>query len=127
MQANRALHSLLSLLLEEFWDASCALEALVCHLPDCDLNAVLKELKETQYVNPHTEMTIVNLFFVHIIIEMLCMFKKLCIMFFFIIIITIIIVLLCFKMTFSFRVSKLWGRHKKKEINNVYTAWMHLM
>ncbi|KTG32675.1 hypothetical protein cypCar_00004024 [Cyprinus carpio] len=48
MQANRALHSLLSLLLEEFWDASCALEALVCHLPDCDLNAVLKELKETQ-------------------------------------------------------------------------------
>uniref|UniRef100_A0A671R447 Thyroid adenoma-associated protein homolog n=1 Tax=Sinocyclocheilus anshuiensis TaxID=1608454 RepID=A0A671R447_9TELE len=48
MQVNRALHSLLDLLLEEFWDASCALEALVCHLPDCDLNAVLKEAKETQ-------------------------------------------------------------------------------
>lgn len=48
MQANLALHSLLNLLLEEFWDASCALEALVCHLPDCDLNAALKEAKETQ-------------------------------------------------------------------------------
>ncbi|XP_026068454.1 thyroid adenoma-associated protein homolog [Carassius auratus] len=48
MQANLALHSLLDLLLEEFWDASCALEALVCHLPDCDLNAALKEAKETQ-------------------------------------------------------------------------------
>ncbi|XP_043096293.1 thyroid adenoma-associated protein homolog isoform X2 [Puntigrus tetrazona] len=48
MQVNRALHSLLDLLLEKFWDASCALEALVCHLPDCDLNAVLKEAKETE-------------------------------------------------------------------------------
>ncbi|XP_016143827.1 uncharacterized protein [Sinocyclocheilus grahami] len=48
MQVNRALRSMLDLLLEEFWDASCALEALVCHLPDCDLNAVLKEAKETQ-------------------------------------------------------------------------------
>ncbi|XP_073696191.1 tRNA (32-2'-O)-methyltransferase regulator THADA [Garra rufa] len=48
MQVNRALQSLLDLLLEEFWDASNALEALVCHLPDCDLNAVLKEAKETQ-------------------------------------------------------------------------------
>ncbi|RXN31244.1 thyroid adenoma-associated -like protein [Labeo rohita] len=47
MQVNQALHSLLDLLLEEFWDASNALEALVCHLPDCDLNAVLKEAKET--------------------------------------------------------------------------------
>ncbi|XP_016142052.1 uncharacterized protein [Sinocyclocheilus grahami] len=47
-QVNRALRSLLDLLLEEFWDASGALEALVCHLPDCDLNAVLTEAKETQ-------------------------------------------------------------------------------
>lgn len=56
MQANQALHSLLDLLLERFWDASGALEALMCHLPDCDLNVLLKESKETQYVNPHTEM-----------------------------------------------------------------------
>lgn len=121
MQVNRALHSLLDLLLEEFWDASCALEALVCHLPDCDLNAVLKEAKETEYVNPHTKMTIIQanhyLLFVCIIIEILFMFKKM----------TIIIVLLCFKTTFSFRVSKLWGRHKKKEIYTVYSARMHLM
>lgn len=59
MQVNQALRSLLDLLLEEFWDASGALEALVCHLPDCDLNVLLKEAKETQYVSPHTEMNII--------------------------------------------------------------------
>ncbi|KAK7164223.1 hypothetical protein R3I94_002828 [Phoxinus phoxinus] len=48
MQVNQALRSLLDLLLEEFWDSSGALEALVCHLPDCDLNVLLKETKETQ-------------------------------------------------------------------------------
>ncbi|XP_067262845.1 tRNA (32-2'-O)-methyltransferase regulator THADA isoform X2 [Chanodichthys erythropterus] len=48
MQVNQALHSLLDLLLERFWDASGALEALMCHLPDCDLNVLLKESKETQ-------------------------------------------------------------------------------
>ncbi len=114
MQVNRALHSLLDLLLEEFWDTSCVLEALVCHLPDCDMNAALKEAKETKYVNPHTEMTIIQpnryLLFVCIIIEMLFVFKKK----------TIITVLLCFKRTFRFRVSKLWGRHKNKYI---YTAF----
>ncbi len=74
MQVNRALHSLLDLLLEEFWDTSCVLEALVCHLPDCDMNAALKEAKETKYVNPLTEMTIIQpnryLLFVCIIIDM---------------------------------------------------------
>lgn len=59
MQVNQALRSLLDLLLEEFWDSSGALEALVCHLPDCDLNVLLKETKETQYVNPHTEIIII--------------------------------------------------------------------
>ncbi|XP_056313525.1 thyroid adenoma-associated protein homolog [Danio aesculapii] len=48
MQANQALRSLLDLLLEEFWDISGALEALLCHLPHCDLNIVLKEAKEKQ-------------------------------------------------------------------------------
>ncbi|XP_056119769.1 thyroid adenoma-associated protein homolog isoform X2 [Rhinichthys klamathensis goyatoka] len=48
MQVNQAMRSLLDLLLEEFWDSSGALEALVCHLPDCDLNVLLKETKETQ-------------------------------------------------------------------------------
>lgn len=48
MQVNQALRSLLDLLLEEFWNTSGALEALVCHLPDCDLNVILHEVKETQ-------------------------------------------------------------------------------
>ncbi|XP_067295364.1 tRNA (32-2'-O)-methyltransferase regulator THADA isoform X2 [Pseudorasbora parva] len=48
IQVNQALRSLLDLLLEEFWDARGALDALVCQLPDCDLNVLLKEAKETQ-------------------------------------------------------------------------------
>ncbi|XP_065106767.2 tRNA (32-2'-O)-methyltransferase regulator THADA isoform X2 [Paramisgurnus dabryanus] len=48
MQVNQALRSLLDLLLDEFWDAAGALEALVCHLPDCDLNVILQEVKGTQ-------------------------------------------------------------------------------
>ncbi|XP_051979593.1 thyroid adenoma-associated protein homolog [Xyrauchen texanus] len=48
MQVNQVLCSLLDLLLEEFWDTSGALEALVCHLPDCDLNDILQQAKETQ-------------------------------------------------------------------------------
>ncbi|TRY71307.1 hypothetical protein DNTS_002247 [Danionella cerebrum] len=49
IQVNRALLLLLDLLLEEFWDAPASLEALVCHIPDCDLNAILKEVKKTEY------------------------------------------------------------------------------
>lgn len=60
MQANQALRKLLDLLLEEFWDTSGALEALLCHLPHCDLNKILREAKEKQYVNPHTEMIITD-------------------------------------------------------------------
>ncbi|XP_056602907.1 thyroid adenoma-associated protein homolog [Triplophysa dalaica] len=47
MQVNQALISLLNLLLDEFWDTRGALDALVCHLPDCDLNVILQEVKET--------------------------------------------------------------------------------
>ncbi|XP_017580907.2 thyroid adenoma-associated protein homolog isoform X1 [Pygocentrus nattereri] len=48
MQINQSLRSLLDLLLRELWDSDGIVEALVCHLPACDLSTVLLEAKRTQ-------------------------------------------------------------------------------
>ncbi|XP_066509917.1 tRNA (32-2'-O)-methyltransferase regulator THADA-like [Hoplias malabaricus] len=48
LQVNQSLSSLLDLLLKEFWDSEGTLEALVCHLPECDLSIILQEAKHTQ-------------------------------------------------------------------------------
>ncbi|KAL7836832.1 hypothetical protein AOLI_G00281160 [Acnodon oligacanthus] len=48
MQINQSLRSLLDLLLRELWDSDGIVEALVCHLPACDLSTVLLKAKCTQ-------------------------------------------------------------------------------
>ncbi|KAI4884419.1 hypothetical protein NFI96_026372 [Prochilodus magdalenae] len=48
MQTNQSLRSLLDLLLRELWDSEGTVEALVCHLPECDLSTILQEAKHSQ-------------------------------------------------------------------------------
>ncbi|XP_072521074.1 tRNA (32-2'-O)-methyltransferase regulator THADA [Salminus brasiliensis] len=48
MQINQSLRSLLDLLLRELWESAETLEALVCHLPECDLGSLLTEVKHAQ-------------------------------------------------------------------------------
>ncbi|XP_015461736.3 thyroid adenoma-associated protein homolog [Astyanax mexicanus] len=47
-QINQSLRSLLDLLLRELWESEGILEALVGHLPECDLSSLLEEVKHTQ-------------------------------------------------------------------------------
>ncbi|XP_076846062.1 tRNA (32-2'-O)-methyltransferase regulator THADA isoform X2 [Brachyhypopomus gauderio] len=47
MHISQSLHLLLDLLLEELWDSEGALQALLCHLPECNLSILLQEAKLT--------------------------------------------------------------------------------
>ncbi|KAJ8379392.1 hypothetical protein SKAU_G00001700 [Synaphobranchus kaupii] len=51
MQVNQAVDCVLDLLLEEFWDSPDTLEALLSHLPQCNLSALLGDVQHTASVS----------------------------------------------------------------------------
>ncbi|KAJ8263673.1 hypothetical protein COCON_G00161300 [Conger conger] len=51
MQVNQAVRCVLDLLQEEFWDSAHTLEALLTHLPACDLSALLGDVQQAACVS----------------------------------------------------------------------------
>ncbi|XP_030647585.1 thyroid adenoma-associated protein homolog [Chanos chanos] len=48
---NQSMHSLLDLLLQEFWDSPDTWEVLIGQLPQCELSMVLRDTQDTQCVS----------------------------------------------------------------------------